>query len=80
VRADARMPKRDLDRLIHLTPFELKILRLRASGLSRTEIARIFHRSPQTISNLLTIAKEKLGAGSLIEAAVILTDVNRVLH
>jgi DNA-binding NarL/FixJ family response regulator len=56
-----------------LTPFELRILKLRASGLDRREIARELNRSPQTVSNALTIAKEKLCARSLIEAAVVLS-------
>jgi DNA-binding CsgD family transcriptional regulator len=55
-----------------LTPIEERILKLRASGLSRKEIAELLNRSPRSISNALTIAKEKLGARSLIEAAVIL--------
>jgi DNA-binding NarL/FixJ family response regulator len=41
--------------------------------MDRREIARALKRSPQTISNSLTIAKEKLCARSLIEAAVVLS-------
>ena len=55
-----------------LTPFERRLLELMASGLSRREIARAVHRSPQTISNSLTVAKEKLGARSLTQAAVLI--------
>jgi DNA-binding CsgD family transcriptional regulator len=55
-----------------LTATEARILTLRAQGLRRCEIARMLHRSPQTISNLLTVAKEKLGARTLIEAAYVL--------
>jgi len=55
-----------------LTPFERRLLELMASGLNRTEIARVVHRSPQTISNSLTVAKEKLGARSLTQAAVLI--------
>jgi len=55
-----------------LTPFERRLLELMASGLNRTEIARAVHRSPQTISNSLTVAKEKLGARSLTQAAVLI--------
>ena len=54
-----------------LTASERRILKLRAAGLNRTDIARILHRSPQTISNSLTLAKEKLGARSLTEAVVL---------
>ena len=55
-----------------LTAFERRILELRASGWHRRDIARVLNRSPQTISNSMTVAKEKLGATSLIAAAVIL--------
>ena len=54
-----------------LTPFESRILQLLATGMTRNEIARQLDRSPQTISNALTVAKDKLGARSLTEAAVI---------
>jgi DNA-binding CsgD family transcriptional regulator len=57
--------------LIDLTPTERRILDLRLSGLHRTEIALLLNRSPQTISNSLTLAKEKLGARSLMEAAAL---------
>jgi DNA-binding NarL/FixJ family response regulator len=56
-----------------LTASERRILEFRASGLDRNEIARLLHRSPQTISNSLTIAKEKLGARSLTQAALLLS-------
>lgn len=52
-----------------LTAFEYRILELRTRGLSRCEIAQLLRRSPQTISNSMTVAKEKLAAQSLIEAA-----------
>jgi DNA-binding CsgD family transcriptional regulator len=55
-----------------LTAFEHRILTLRTAGLSRVQIARQLGRSPQTISNSLTIAKEKLGASTLMEAARLL--------
>ena len=55
-----------------LTAFEYRILRLRTAGLSRVQIARQLGRSPQTISNALTVAKEKLGASTLMEAATLL--------
>ena len=54
-----------------LTASERRILKLRAAGLTRTDIALLLHRSPQTISNSLTVAKEKLGAGSLTQAVVL---------
>jgi DNA-binding CsgD family transcriptional regulator len=56
-----------------LTATERRILELHASGLTRSEIALRLRRSPQTISNSLTIAKEKLTARSLSEAAVLIS-------
>jgi DNA-binding NarL/FixJ family response regulator len=56
-----------------LTAFERHVLQLFASGLPRGEIARALNRAPKTISNSLTAAKDKLGARSLAEAAVLLT-------
>jgi DNA-binding NarL/FixJ family response regulator len=53
-----------------LTPFERQLLELMASGLTRKEIARAVNKSPQTVSNSMTVAKDKLGARSLAEAAV----------
>lgn len=53
-----------------LTPFERHLLELMASGLTRKEIARAVNKSPQTVSNSMTVAKDKLGARSLPEAAV----------
>lgn len=52
----------------NLTPFELRLLELRARGLDRNQIGHLLDRSPHTISNSLTIAKEKLGARTLLEA------------
>jgi DNA-binding NarL/FixJ family response regulator len=56
-----------------LTAFERRVLELFASGLARGEIAQVLNRAPKTISNSLTAAKDKLGARSLAEAAVLLT-------
>jgi DNA-binding NarL/FixJ family response regulator len=53
-----------------LTPFERHLLGLMAAGLTRKEIARAVNKSPQTVSNSMTVAKDKLGARSLAEAAV----------
>jgi len=61
----------DSDRI---TPFERRILRLVASGKHRVEIAEELRRSPQTISNVLTIAKDKLGARSIAEAAALVVE------
>lgn len=56
-----------------LTATERRILELHASGLSRSEIALLLRRAPQTISNSLTIAKEKLSARTLAEAAALIS-------
>ena len=58
---------------VFLTAFERRVLGLFASGLARGEIAHVLNRAPKTISNSLTAAKDKLGARSLAEAAVLLT-------
>ena len=54
-----------------LTPFEFYVLQLMAAGMRRSEIAHKLHRSPQTISNLLTLAKDKIGARTLSEATAL---------
>jgi DNA-binding NarL/FixJ family response regulator len=41
-------------------------------GLSRNQIARTLRISPRTVGRALTVAKEKLFARSLTEAAVLL--------
>jgi DNA-binding CsgD family transcriptional regulator len=46
--------------------------------MRRSEIARRLRRSPQTISNCLTIAKDKLGARTLAEAASIVAQAKSV--
>jgi|HubBroStandDraft_6_1064221.scaffolds.fasta_scaffold06799_1 DNA-binding CsgD family transcriptional regulator len=55
-----------------ITPHERRIFRLLGLGMSRSEIGRAVKRSPQTISNSLTVAKEKIGARSIVHAAVLL--------
>jgi two-component system invasion response regulator UvrY len=49
------------DPLSDLTPRELEILRLLASGWSVADCARALHLSPKTASNLQTQIKDKLG-------------------
>lgn len=60
-----------------LTPFESYVLQLIARGMRRSEIARKLHRSPQTVSNLLTVAKDKLGARTLSEATALVARKKR---
>lgn len=54
-----------------LTPLESHALELFSIGMGRAEIAKRLNRSPKTISNSLTVAKEKLGAQSLAQAAIL---------
>lgn len=58
--------------LAALTPFETAVLEGRARGLTVNQLAVTVNRSPSTIAHSLTIAKEKLNASSVLEAAVIL--------
>ena len=62
-----------------LTPFEIYVVQLMAAGLRRGEIARKLHRSPQTVSNLLTKAKDKLGARTVAEAIALVSERKRDL-
>ena len=52
-----------------LTPLEFRILLAYANGACRAEIGRHVGLSEHTVSNYLTVAKEKLGARSLAHAA-----------
>jgi|HubBroStandDraft_6_1064221.scaffolds.fasta_scaffold1598186_1 DNA-binding CsgD family transcriptional regulator len=52
-----------------LTPLEHRILLAYANGACRAEIGEYVGLSEHTVSNYLTIAKEKLGARSLAHAA-----------
>jgi len=61
-----------------LTAFESRALELFASGFDRNEIAQRLHRSPKTISNCLTLSKEKLGARSLAEAVALFTNTSLI--
>ncbi len=54
-----------------LTQLEQRILHLYANGLSRSQIGSHVGLSERTISHYLTIAKEKLGANTLVHAAVL---------
>lgn len=55
-----------------LTVTERSALEAMAVGLRRKEIARRLNRSEHTVNHVLTMAKEKLQAGSLAHAAVLL--------
>jgi len=71
--ARVRVPKRRQQgaALDDLTALERRVLELFVAGSPRGEIALVLHRAPKTISNSLTAAKDKLGARSLAEAAVL---------
>lgn len=69
---DALTPISSNPHLADLSPFEYRILHLYASGMNRSAIARALKVSPATVSHSLTIAKEKIGASTPIEAVVVL--------
>ena len=56
-----------------LTTRESQILLAYAEGCGRREISWRFRLSPSTVSHALTLAKEKLGARSVAQAAVLFT-------
>jgi DNA-binding CsgD family transcriptional regulator len=58
-------------RACRLTELEQRILRLYAAGMNRAQIGSRVGFSERTISHYLTIAKEKLGADTLVQAAVL---------
>jgi DNA-binding NarL/FixJ family response regulator len=60
----------DARRDIELSQAELAILRAYAHGLNRRQIAERVGFSSRTVGQYLTIAKEKLGANSLAQAAL----------
>lgn len=55
-----------------LTPFEHRIMRLLATGLTRAEVASTLRVSTESVSHSLTCAKEKVGARTPIEAVAVL--------
>ena len=57
---------------LDLTPLELRILLAYANGAGRAEIGQYVGLSEHTVSNYLTVAKEKLGARSLAHAAYLI--------
>lgn len=69
--ADRRRTQRRRRGPNSLTPFETNILRLYAEGFNRAVIARMLDRSPKTVSNALTLIKEKTGVVKLRQLAVI---------
>ena len=60
----------DLSDITTLSATEENVLQAYASGFSRDEIAALLHLSSRTVGHALTAAKEKLGARSLVHAAV----------
>ncbi|MDQ6713086.1 MAG: LuxR C-terminal-related transcriptional regulator [Candidatus Dormibacteraeota bacterium] len=63
------------DRLLdarRLTILERQVLLAYSEGFSRCQIAARVHKSPRRVTHCLTVAKEKLGAASLAQAAVML--------
>jgi DNA-binding CsgD family transcriptional regulator len=63
-----------------LTPLERHTLELFSTGMGRAEIAKRLNRSPKTISNTLTVAKEKLRARSLAHAAALFIQASLLIQ
>jgi len=63
-----------------LTPLERHTLELFSTGMGRAEIAKRLNRSPKTISNTLTVAKEKLRAKSLAHAAALFIQASLLIQ
>jgi DNA-binding CsgD family transcriptional regulator len=63
-----------------LTPLERHALELFSTGIGRAEIAKRLNRSPKTISNALTVAKEKLRAKSLAHAAALFVQASLLIQ
>jgi len=55
-----------------LSQLEERCLRLYGAGWNRSEISAMVRVSARTVGNSLTVAKEKLGARSLAQAALLL--------
>jgi DNA-binding NarL/FixJ family response regulator len=55
-------------------------MQLFAAGRDRHEIAAVLNRAPKTVSNCLTVVKEKLGARTLAEAVVLFIGMSAVSH
>jgi DNA-binding CsgD family transcriptional regulator len=62
----------DPEDIASLSSMEAEVLIAFGNGRSREEIARALRISVRTVGHALTIAKEKLGARTLAEAAVTL--------
>jgi DNA-binding CsgD family transcriptional regulator len=54
-----------------LTDVERQVLCYYAAGMNRAQIGARVGLSERTVSHYLTIAKEKLGANTLVQAAII---------
>jgi DNA-binding NarL/FixJ family response regulator len=54
-----------------LTELERRVLHAYAHGMNRRQIGAHFGLSERTVGHYLTVAKEKLGADTLVHAAVL---------
>jgi DNA-binding NarL/FixJ family response regulator len=54
-----------------LTELERRVLHAYAHGMNRRQIGAHFGLSERTVGRYLTVAKEKLGADTLVHAAVL---------
>ena len=62
-----REPERMASRLSLLTPREQQVLRMIGKGMSRTDIARLLHRSPKTVDAHQTRIMDKLDIHDRVE-------------
>ncbi len=62
---------RDPARACRITELESRVLWLYARGLNRAQIGTRVGLSERTVGHYLTVAKEKLGASTLVHAVVI---------
>jgi DNA-binding NarL/FixJ family response regulator len=59
------------DTTCRITPLEDRVLQLYAAGLNRAQIGERVGLSERTVGHYLTVVKEKLGATTLVQAAVL---------
>jgi DNA-binding NarL/FixJ family response regulator len=60
-----------------ITELESRVLCLYATGLNRSQIGARVGLSERTVGHYLTVAKEKLGASTLVQAVVIVLSGRR---
>jgi len=61
-----------------ITPRQLELLALYASGHSKEQIGEIKFLSPHTVRNILAVAQERVGARNLTHLCVICVDAGLI--